>query len=72
MIWHYHDCVQVEHAVVFLQAAFKNNLSGFGRKSPAVVSSEGDEDWPIVFLNVGEPAAVIILRLHKTVALWAA
>ena len=72
MIWHDHDRVQVELAVVFLQATFKNNLSGFGRKSPAVVSSEGDEDWPIVFLNVGEPAAVIILRLHKTVALWAA
>jgi hypothetical protein len=31
-----------------------------------VVGGEGDEDWPIVFLNVWKTAAVIVLRLHKT------
>jgi hypothetical protein len=31
-----------------------------------MVCGEGNEDRPIVFLNVGKTASVVILRLHKS------
>jgi hypothetical protein len=55
-----------------LLSPLRDDISGFGRKAPAVVCGESDEDWPVVFLNVGKMAAVIILRLHKPAALFAA
>jgi len=72
MIWHDYHSVQVELSTVFPQAALQHNTSGFRWELPPVVGGECNEDWPIVFLNVGKTAAVIILRLHKTAALWAA
>ena len=64
--WARHDyrCVQFELAAVLFQTAFENDISGFGRKLPAVVCGESDEYWSIVFLDVGKTAAVVIFRLH--------
>lgn len=72
MIRHDHNGVQVELDAVFLQAALKNDIPGFGRKSPSVVCRESNEERPIFFLDVGETTAVVILRLHEIAALWAA
>ena len=69
MIWHDHRSMQIELVAVFLQTALKDNVSGLSRKSPAAVCSESDENWPIVFLDVGKTTAVLVLRLHKAAAL---
>jgi len=65
MTWHDHSRVQLELIAVFLQAGFKDNASGFIRHFPAMVGSESNENWPLVLLDVWEPSAVVILRLHE-------
>ncbi len=70
MIGYDNDGMQVKLPAVFLKA-FDDNLSCRRRKFAALVSGESDEDWPMVLLNVGKTAAIIILRLHEIAAPWA-
>jgi hypothetical protein len=64
VIGHDHRSVQSELAAVFFHTTFKNNISGFWRKFPAVICGESDEDWPVILLDVGKTAAVIIFRQY--------
>src|ERR1700694_3609171 len=65
VIRHHDGGVQVEPVAVFLHTAPQHNISGLCGKFPAVVCSKGEEDWPIVLLNVGKTSAAIIVRLHR-------
>src|SRR5689334_25398488 len=67
MVRHDNDSVQVELGAVFLKAAFEHNISGIGWKDPAMVCGEGNEDRPVIFLDVRKTAAIVIPRLHKTI-----
>jgi hypothetical protein len=40
MVRHDNDSVQVELGAIFLKAAFEDNISGIGRKDPAMICGE--------------------------------